>query len=62
MHEQLDDKIQILANWINESKYIVFLGGAGTSQESGIKPFRGKGSILDEKMGSNRNATTEVFR
>lgn len=62
MHELLEDKIQILANWIKESNRIVFFGGAGVSEESGIKTFRGENGLLNEKMGSNWNATTEVFR
>ena len=33
-------KIQILKDWIKESKRIVFFGGAGVSTESGIPDFR----------------------
>ena len=33
-------KIQILKDWIQESKRIVFFGGAGVSTESGIPDFR----------------------
>lgn len=33
-------KIQVLKDWIQESKRIVFFGGAGVSTESGIPDFR----------------------
>ncbi|MGO2117381.1 MAG: NAD-dependent protein deacylase [Fusobacterium sp.] len=36
------DSIDSLAKIVEESKYIVFFGGAGTSTDSGIKDFRGK--------------------
>lgn len=62
MHELLEDKVQILARWIKESSRIVFFGGAGVSEESGIRTFRGENGLFNEKMGTNRNATTEVFR
>lgn len=59
MHEQLEDKVQILANWIMESNYIVFLGGAGTSTESGIQDFRSAAGLYNEKWVSNSPLTTE---
>ena len=59
MHEELEDKVQILARWIKESKRIVFFGGAGVSTESGIKDFRSPDGLYNEKMGTNWNATTE---
>lgn len=59
MHEELEDKVQILARWIKESNRIVFFGGAGVSEESGIRTFRGENGLYNEKMGSNWNATTE---
>ena len=34
------DKIEKLKKWIDESKRIVFFGGAGVSTESGIPDFR----------------------
>lgn len=62
MHEELEDKVQTLARWIKESNRIVFFGGAGVSEESGIKTFRGENGLYNEKMGSNRNTSTDVFR
>lgn len=62
MHEHLEstsDKIRILAEWIKESKRIVFFGGAGTSAESGIKPFRGPDGLFSEKWWSNSPISTE---
>ena len=44
------DKLQKL---IDESKYIVFFGGAGVSTESGIKDFRGKDGLYKEKEKYN---------
>ena len=44
------DEIQKL---IDESKYIVFFGGAGVSTESGIKDFRGKDGLYKEERKSN---------
>ena len=34
------DKIQQLQQFVDESSYIVFFGGAGVSTESGIPDFR----------------------
>ena len=62
MHELLDDKIQILANWIKESNNIVFFGGAGVSAESGIQTFRGEGGMFNEKWVSNSPLSTEVHQ
>lgn len=62
MHEELEDKVQILARWIKESNRIVFFGGAGVSEESGIRTFRGENGLYNEKMGSIGNVTTEIFR
>ncbi len=41
----MDDTIKKLQSIINESKTIVFFGGAGVSTESGIKDFRGKNGL-----------------
>jgi NAD-dependent deacetylase len=41
----MDDTIKKLQSIINESKTIVFFGGAGVSTESGIKDFRGKDGL-----------------
>lgn len=42
-------KIEELNKIINESKYIVFFGGAGVSTESGIPDFRSKDGLYNEK-------------
>ena len=36
----MDDKQKQLQDWIDESAYLVFFGGAGVSTESGIPDFR----------------------
>lgn len=41
----MNGKIQLLKEMINESKKIVFFGGAGVSTESGIKDFRSADGI-----------------
>lgn len=43
------DDINTLINWIKESKKIVFFGGAGVSTESGLKDFRSKDGLYNEK-------------
>ena len=43
----MDDKIQKLKEWINESNNIVFFGGAGVSTESGIPDFRSKDGLYN---------------
>ena len=41
--------IEQLIHWINESKKTVFFGGAGVSTESGLKDFRSKDGLYNEK-------------
>ena len=48
------DDIELLQNYINNSKYIVFFGGAGVSTESGIKDFRGKNGLYKSKLNISR--------
>ena len=43
------DKINTLIDWIKSSKKIVFFGGAGVSTESGLKDFRSKDGLYNEK-------------
>ena len=43
------DKIDILIEWIKDSKKIVFFGGAGVSTESGLKDFRSKDGLYNQK-------------
>ena len=45
----MDEKIQKLKDWINESNNIVFFGGAGVSTESGIPDFRSKDGLYNMK-------------
>ena len=41
----MENKIQILKKLVNDSKNIVFFGGAGASTESGIPDFRSKDGL-----------------
>jgi NAD-dependent SIR2 family protein deacetylase len=41
MEEDLDKRIQTLAQWLYESRYPVIFTGAGISTESGLPDFRG---------------------
>lgn len=41
----MENKIQILKKLVNDSKNIVFFGGAGVSTESGIPDFRSKDGL-----------------
>ena len=43
------EKIKLLNKYIEESDNIVFFGGAGVSTESGIKDFRSKDGLYNEK-------------
>ena len=36
----MEEKLEILKQWVNESAHMVFFGGAGVSTESGIPDFR----------------------
>jgi NAD-dependent SIR2 family protein deacetylase len=45
MEEQLDKKIQTLAQWLQESCYPVMFTGAGISTESGLPDFRGPDGV-----------------
>lgn len=52
-------KIETLKQWISESNRIVFFGGAGVSTESGIKDFRSKDGLYNEKGWTNLHNSTE---
>ena len=41
----MENKIQIFKKLVNDSKNIVFFGGAGVSTESGIPDFRNKDGL-----------------
>ena len=45
----MDDKIKKLAEIIKNSSYVVFFGGAGTSTDSGLKDFRGRNGLYNER-------------
>ncbi len=45
----IQEKIELLQTYINNSNNIVFFGGAGVSTESGIKDFRSKDGLYNEK-------------
>ena len=44
------DQIEQLKKWLNESKRIVFFGGAGVSTESGIPDFRSVDGLYNQKF------------
>ena len=44
-----EQKIDVLNEIIEESKHIVFLGGAGVSTESGIPDFRSKDGLYNKQ-------------
>jgi len=43
-------KLETLKNWVQESKRIVFFGGAGVSTESGIPDFRSTDGLYNQKF------------
>ena len=45
----MNNNINKLIEWIKESNKIVFFGGAGVSTESGLKDFRSKDGLYNEK-------------
>lgn len=45
-----EEKLNQLKNWVNESKRIVFFGGAGVSTESGIPDFRGVDGLYHQQF------------
>jgi len=45
MNEDLQSRIQTLAQWLYEAKYPVVFTGAGISTESGISDFRGPDGV-----------------
>ncbi|MBE5938301.1 MAG: NAD-dependent protein deacylase [Lachnospiraceae bacterium] len=51
--KELDNKINQLAEIIQNSKRIVFFGGAGVSTASGIPDFRSSDGLYSKKLGRN---------
>ena len=45
----MDETIKTLQQWIDESRAIVFFGGAGVSTESGIPDFRSVDGLYNQK-------------
>ena len=45
----MDEKLKTLQQWIDESRAIVFFGGAGVSTESGIPDFRSVDGLYNQK-------------
>lgn len=45
----MDEKIQLLKNWIDNSDNVVFFGGAGVSTESGIPDFRSVDGLYNQQ-------------
>ena len=49
MAEDLRQRIETLAQWLDESKYLVVFTGAGVSTESGLPDFRGPDGLWTRK-------------
>ena len=45
----MDERIKTLQQWIDDSRAIVFFGGAGVSTESGIPDFRSVDGLYNQK-------------
>jgi len=45
----MEEKLARLQQWVNESGYIVFFGGAGVSTESGIPDFRSTDGLYNQQ-------------
>ena len=45
----MDEQLQTLKKWIEESDNVVFFGGAGVSTESGIPDFRSTDGLYAQK-------------
>ena len=46
----MHSEIETLKQWVNESRRIVFFGGAGVSTESGIPDFRSVDGLYNQKF------------
>ena len=56
-----EQKIDVLNEIIEESKHIVFLGGAGVSTKSGIADFRSKDGLYNKKDSKFRRYKPEYL-
>ena len=45
----MEDQIKTLQQWVDESRHIVFFGGAGVSTESGIPDFRSVDGLYNQE-------------
>jgi len=45
----MEEKLQILQRWLEESERVVFFGGAGVSTESNIPDFRSQDGLYNQK-------------
>ncbi len=50
----MEADVQTLQRWIDESRAIVFFGGAGVSTESGIPDFRSVDGLYTRSMPIRR--------
>ena len=57
----MNDKTELLKNFINESENIVFFGGAGVSTESGVPDFRSKNGLYNQHDVRFENYTPEYL-
>ena len=43
------EALETLKQWVDESRKIVFFGGAGVSTESGVPDFRSQDGLYNQK-------------
>lgn len=55
-----NEKIKVFQDYYRQAKKIVFFGGAGVSTESGIKDFRSKDGIYQEKENFPQNESYRI--
>ena len=57
------EQIQQLQQWVDESGYIVFFGGAGVSTESGIPDFRSTDGLYHQQvpLPARRRSSATAF-
>ena len=58
--KEIESKIQILAQWLYESQYLVVFTGAGISTESGLPDFRGPNGVWTRRDRGLKPITPEV--